>query len=82
MPTAKTPHILSELPVVQRTPDFSLDQRTWPLMIYTLGRFGLVRDGVPIHFYGKVPRKPLELLKAIITCGGRGVSEEQLVGHL
>lgn len=63
----------AELPVVQEAPPLNPDQQKWPLKIYTFGRFGLVRDGVPIHFAGKVPRKPLELLKALIACGA-GVS--------
>jgi len=72
----------AELPVDQEAPHLNPDQQKWPLKIYTFGRFGLVRDGVPLHFAGKVPRKPLELLKALIACGGRGVSEEQLIDHL
>lgn len=60
----------------------NFDQQTWPLKIYTLGRFSLVRDGVPLHFSGKVPHKPLELLKALIAFGGRGVSEERLIDRL
>lgn len=59
-----------------------LDQQTWPLKIYTLGRFALVRGGVPHQFSGKVPRKPLELLKALVAFGGRGVSEDQLIDQL
>ena len=60
MPTTST-SITAPLqgPAVQNLPDGTLDQHAWPLKIYTLGRFGLVRDGVPLHFTGKVPRKPL-----------------------
>ena len=71
-----------ELTVVQDTLTFDPDQRAMPLMIYTLGRFGLVRNGVPLHFSGKVPRKPIELLKALVALGGRGVSEGRLIDHL
>ena len=55
-----------------------LDNWPWPLKIYTLGRFGLVRDNQPVHFSGKVQKKPLEMLKALIALGGRDVNEEQL----
>ena len=83
MPTTSTSiTALLQGPAVQNLPDGTLDQHTWPLKIYTLGRFGLVRDGVPLHFTGKVPRKPLELLKTLVSCGGRGVSEHLLVDHL
>jgi LuxR family maltose regulon positive regulatory protein len=55
-----------------------LDNWPWPLKIYTLGRFGLVRDKKPLHFSGKIQKKPLEMLKALIALGGRDIKEEQL----
>lgn len=54
----------------------------WPLKIFTLGRFSLLRDGKPVRFSGKVQKKPLSLLKALITLGGREVTEEQLLDIL
>ncbi len=45
----------------------------WPLSIRTLGAFTLVRDDVPVTSSGKAQKKPLELLKALIANGGRGV---------
>jgi DNA-binding SARP family transcriptional activator len=45
----------------------------WPVRVYTLGRFSLVKDGQAITFHGKSPRKPLELLQALIALGGREV---------
>jgi LuxR family maltose regulon positive regulatory protein len=51
----------------------------WPLKIYTLGRFGLIKDGNPVRFTGKIQQKPLSMLKALIAFGGREVSEERLV---
>lgn len=50
----------------------------WPLKIYTLGRFGIVRDEKPIRFSGKVQQRPLSLLKALIAFGGRSVSRYQI----
>lgn len=82
MATTSARFIISELSDVLDAPDSNLDQQTWPLKIYTLGRFGLVCNGVPLRFSGKVPRKPLELLKALVALGGRGVSEERLIDHL
>ncbi len=55
-----------------------LDNWPWPLKIYTLGRFGLVKDNKPLHFTGKIQKKPMEMLKALIALGGRDVKEEQL----
>jgi ATP/maltotriose-dependent transcriptional regulator MalT/DNA-binding SARP family transcriptional activator len=54
----------------------------WPLKIFTLGRFGLLKDGKPLRFSKKVPQRPLDLLKALIAFGGREVEEEQLTDSL
>ena len=54
----------------------------WPIKIYTLGRFEVFKDDQPLQFKGKVQRKPLALLKAIIAFGGRGVREESLIDAL
>ena len=54
----------------------------WPLRVFTLGSFSLERNGEPIHFEGKVPKKPLEMLKALIAHGGREVSNETLCAAL
>src|SRR3972149_5844655 len=50
----------------------------WAVRIYTLGRFGLVREGVPVQFSRRSQQKPLEMLKALIALGGRGIRKEQL----
>jgi ATP/maltotriose-dependent transcriptional regulator MalT/two-component SAPR family response regulator len=54
------------------------DRWPWPIKIYTLGRFGLLKDEKPVQFTGKIQQKPLALLKALIAFGGREVSEERL----
>jgi tetratricopeptide (TPR) repeat protein len=62
-------------------PDFSArESEDWPwlLKIYTLGRFEIIKDDRPLQFSGKSPRKPLEMLKAIIALGGRNVSQIML----
>lgn len=54
----------------------------YPIKIYTLGGFRIIKDGKPIEFSGKVQQKPLELLKALITLGGANVNFEQLADVL
>jgi len=54
----------------------------WPVRIYTLGRFTVVKQGTPLHFAGKAQKKPLELLKALIAFGGRDVHEGRLADAL
>ena len=53
----------------------------WPVKIYMLGQFGLELDGRAVVFGGKTPKKPLELLKAIVALGGR-VNEERIMDLL
>ena len=60
----------------------NLDAWPWPVRIYTLGRFEIVRDGKPVEFSGKVQQKPIELLKALIAFGGADVGYEPLVTAL
>lgn len=54
----------------------------WPLRIATLGRFAVQVDGIPLVFAGKVPKKPLALLKALIAFGGQAVAQHVLVDAL
>ena len=55
-----------------------LENWPWPIKVYTMGQFRLVIDEDIIRFSGKSQKKPLDILKAIITLGGRGVREEDL----
>jgi pentatricopeptide repeat protein len=63
---------------------WSLDSESWPwqLAIYTLGQFEIIKEGELLKFTGKVQRRPLLLLKALITLGGKEVREEQLLDLL
>lgn len=54
----------------------------WPIKIYTLGQFLVLKDNHPLTFSHKVQRKPLALLKAIIASGGKNVREETLLDLL
>lgn len=58
----------------------------WPIKIYTLGRFSIVRGNETLDFaskdQSKAQGKPLQLLKALIALGGRDVSEVQLIDAL
>jgi LuxR family maltose regulon positive regulatory protein len=54
----------------------------WPVKITTLGRFDVSCNGRPMAAPGKSPRKPLELLKALIAAGGRGIDKQRLSDFL
>jgi len=51
----------------------------WPVKLRTLGRFEILKDGEPLHAEGKSQRKPLALLKALVTLGGTDVAEDRLI---
>jgi DNA-binding SARP family transcriptional activator len=54
----------------------------WPLKIYTLGKFELMKDDSPLRFSRKVRQKPLQLIKALVVSGRGGSREEQLADSL
>ncbi|MGK2952230.1 MAG: AfsR/SARP family transcriptional regulator, partial [Thiobacillus sp.] len=54
----------------------------WPIRVYTLGRFAVLKDDAPISVSGKTQKKPLELLKALIALGGRSVAASTLAEAL
>lgn len=54
----------------------------WPVRIYTLGRFEIVIDDVPLRFGAKVQKKPLDLLKVLLAHSGRQIPEATLAETL
>lgn len=65
-------------------PDNRLDLEgwPWPVRIYTLGRFATLIDDKPMQLPARAPRKPLDLLKALIAFGSRGVALDTLAASL
>ncbi len=54
----------------------------WPVRVRTLGEFAIEIDGEPLRFAGKVQKRPLALLKALVAFGSTGVPEAQLAEAL
>jgi LuxR family maltose regulon positive regulatory protein len=55
----------------------------WPLTVRVLGRFELCRDGEPVRFGRKPPRRPIELLQILVALGGSdGLRENTIVDCL
>jgi len=52
------------------------------IAVFTLGRFSLLINGEQAEFGRKVPKRPLDLLKAIIAQGGREISVSKLTALL
>ena len=67
-------------------PEHAGEAWPWPLRIRALGQFALLRDGTPIATEGKGPRKPLELLQALVahgaTSAANGMSTTELIDLL
>ena len=58
-----------------------LESWPWPIRIFTLGRFEVLLDRVPLHFARKTQHKPLELLKCLCAYGGQA-SQSRLIDDL
>jgi DNA-binding SARP family transcriptional activator len=66
-------------------PDSALPQPEawpWPLKLYALGGFELLKEEKPLPFPRKVQHKPLLMLKALVALGGKDVPEEQVTDIL
>ena len=68
--------------LLPKEPPLDIEAWPWPIKIYTLGRFEILKDGQLLQSKGKVQRKPLALLKAIIAFGAKGVREESVIDAL
>ncbi len=59
-------------------PDPNLSMWPWPIKIYTLGQFVILKYDIPLVFGKKAPKRLLQLLKAIIVFGGENVPKDKL----
>lgn len=54
-------------------PDAGNDRWPWPLKLRALGGFTVERDGAPLRFGRKAPRRLLDLVRLMVSLGGRQV---------
>ena len=54
-------------------PDAGVVRWPWPLRLRALGDFTIELDGEPIKFGRKAPKRMLEMLRAVVSLGGRQV---------
>lgn len=54
----------------------------WPVQIHTLGKFEILRDGMPLPKSRKSPKKLIEIIKILLAMGGRDVPEQHLADAL
>lgn len=50
----------------------------WEIKIYTLGRFEIYKNDESLNFTRKAQKKPLELLKFVLTYDGKDVPKEKI----
>ena len=65
-----------------KCPDIGIVSWPWPLRVRTLGGFSIERDGVPIKFARKAPKRLLDLLRLITALGGRHVDTGRVAASL
>jgi DNA-binding SARP family transcriptional activator len=65
-----------------RAPSLEARNWPWPLKVHTLGRFEVLLDDAPLAFARKAPKKPLQLLKALIAFGATDVPEQKITDAL
>lgn len=75
-------HLVKRRLLVCDPPPVAVESWPWAVKVFTLGRFAVMVAGRPLRFAGKVQRKPLALLKAVIALGNPGVREERLMDLL
>lgn len=74
--------LIQKLKLMPEFPPVHVENWPWPLRIYTLGRFELMKDDAPVTFSGKVQKRPLDLLKALVAFGGRDAGEARIIDAL
>jgi DNA-binding SARP family transcriptional activator len=75
-------HLIRTRDLVPDTALAGCEHWPWPMKIYTLGRFSVVKDGNPIRAGARGQGRVLELLKVLIALGGREVEEARLAEAL
>ena len=63
-------------------PDSGVSCWPWPLRVLTLGGFAIERNGVPVRFSRKAPKRLLDMLRLIIALGGRHVDAARVAATL
>jgi DNA-binding SARP family transcriptional activator len=64
--------------LIPERPPLHLENWPWTIKLEMFGTFRIICEEEPVSFSGKVQKKPLELLKALVTLGGRESFEGEL----
>jgi len=74
--------IIKKRGLVSETPPYYCENWPWRIKVTALGKLKIFRDGRPLKLTGKAQGKPIEMLEAILTLGGRGVKVENIIDML
>ncbi|TAN42859.1 MAG: hypothetical protein EPN22_11630 [Nitrospirae bacterium] len=64
------------------TPPLDVEEWPYPVMIYALGRFAVIKDSLTLKGAVKLQSKPIAMIKALIAFGGVDVSKAQIIDAL
>jgi LuxR family transcriptional regulator, maltose regulon positive regulatory protein len=64
------------------SPVYALHNWPWTVKIHTLGRFEIWENGIPLDSGERLQGRPLELLKVLISRGGKEVDIEKIMDDL
>jgi DNA-binding SARP family transcriptional activator len=81
----ETKYVTKLIQIHKLVPDFPpyhIKNWPWALRIYTFEHFQIIKDNAPLQFKGKTQKKPLELLRILITSGGKEISIENIIDTL
>ncbi|HDO21321.1 MAG TPA: AAA family ATPase [Nitrospirae bacterium] len=76
--TGYVQNLISRRRLTPDDPPVHIAKWPWPVRIRTFGHFEIMKDGAPVPFAGKTPRKPIELIRVLIALGGVNVDEGRL----
>ncbi len=65
-----------------RPPTRDVPRWPWPLRIHTMGEFRILQNGAPLRFGRKAPMRLLQLVKALVAFGAKGVDVRRLAAAL
>lgn len=64
------------------TPPLEVDAWPWPFDAAALGKFAVLLDGKPLASSGKPQKKPMDMLKVLISFGGKDVAQSAVTEAL
>jgi len=74
--------IIQKRNLIPEKSSLQLELWPWPLKIYTLGQFAVLKDGKPIPYSRKAQEKPLSILKLLIIMKDKGIRTEDIADIL